>query len=247
MLIDILTLFPGMFKGPFDESMIRIAREKGLLEIAVHNLRNWTEDRHRTADDKPFGGGSGMVMKVEPVYRALKDLLGGDPAKKTGAEPGTRIVLMTPQGKRLDQGTVKALSQARRLIILCGHYEGVDERIRGFADDEISIGDYVLTCGELPACVLVDSVMRLIPGVLGDPGSLETETFENDLFEYPQYTRPRVFEGMRVPEVLLSGDHKKIAAWRRRQAVIRTKRMRPDLIKPGAGKTARGRGSQKGR
>ena len=221
MKIDILTLFPGMFKGPLSESMIKIAQTKGLLKIHIHNLRKWTSDRHRTADDKPFGGGAGMVMKIEPVYKAFKEL----------AKPQARTILLTPQGKRFNQKIAKRLSKEESLVLVCGHYEGVDERIRSLVDEEISIGDYVLTCGELPACVLVDAVARLIPNVLGDPACLDTETFEANLVEYPQYTRPRVFEGMKVPEVILSGDHKKIEAWRKKQSLKRTKEKRPDLYK----------------
>jgi len=221
MRIDILTLFPDMFKGPFSESMIKIAQGKGLVKIDIHDLRDWTRDNHRSADDKPFGGGSGMVMKVEPVYRALNDLKAG-PAK-------AKAILLTPQGAPLKQFIVKRLSKEERLILICGHYEGVDERIRLLVDEEISIGDYILTCGELPAAVVVDAVVRLIPGVLGDEDSPKTESFENDLLEYPQYTRPREFEGMQVPEVLLNGDHKEIEAWRKKESLKRTRQRRPDL------------------
>lgn len=243
MRIDILTLFPRMFENILGESMLKIAQNKGLVKIAVHNLRNWTSDSHKTADDKPFGGGPGMVMKVEPVWLALKDIkvsrLAGCPVgqlnRKTGkqANRNTRVILLTPQGKRLDQKIAKRLAKEKRLILICGHYEGVDERVRGLVDEEISIGDYILTCGELPALVLVDAIVRLIPGVLGHEGSVKSESFENNLLEYPQYTRPAEFEGMKVPEILLSGDHKKIEEWRKEEALKRTKKHRPDMIKKG--------------
>jgi len=236
MIIDILTLFPNMFDNILGESMLKIAQRKGLVKIRVHNLRDWTSDSHRTADDKPFGGGPGMVMKIEPVYRALNDLGVSWSNKQTSKQAnkqtqGVKIILLTPQGKKLDQRLVKKLTKYKRLVLICGHYEGVDERIRGLADEEVSIGDYVLTCGELPALVLVDAVVRLIPGVLGHKESTKSESFENNLLEYPQYTRPAEFEGMKVPEILLSGDHKKIEAWRKEEALRRTKERRPDLIK----------------
>ncbi len=197
---------------------MKIAQCKGLVEINVLNLRDWTSDAHRTADDKPFGGGPGMVMKVEPVYSALKQL------------KGARVILLTPQGKKFDQKVAKRLAKEKSIILICGHYEGVDERIRELADEEISIGDYVLTCGELPALVLVDALVRLVPGVLGHRDSTKSESFESDLLEYPQYTRPAEFKGTKVPDVLLSGDHKRIDAWRKGEAVKRTKKRRPDLF-----------------
>ena len=221
MRIDVLTLFPKMFDAVLGESIIKRAQTKGLVRIKAHNLRDWTFDSHKSADDKPFGGGPGMVMKAEPVYLALQGL------------KGSRVILLTPQGKKLNQKIVKELAKEKRLVLICGHYEGFDERIRSFADDEISIGDYVLTCGEIPAFVLIDSVVRLIPGVLGDYGSLEHESFEKGLLEYPQYTRPADFKGMKVPEVLLSGDHKRIEEWRKEEAKKRTLERRPDLIKKG--------------
>jgi len=229
MLIDVLTLFPGMFDCVVNESILKRGQKKGLVRIKVHNLRDWTFDSHRSADDKPFGGGPGMVMKVEPIYLALKELnaLGGSRSK--AKRP--RVILLTPQGKKLEQALVKKLAKEDHLVLICGHYEGIDERVRGFADDEISIGDYVLTCGEIPALVVIDSVVRLIPGVLGDDESLKSESFEKGLLEYPQYTRPADFKGMKAPEVLLSGDHKKIEKWREEEAVKRTRQRRPDLIK----------------
>jgi tRNA (guanine37-N1)-methyltransferase len=225
--IDILTLFPDVFGGVFNESMIKIARNKGLVDIEIHNLRKWTADRHRTADDKPYGGGPGMVMKVEPVHAALKELKGEE--KEGRAAPLT--ILITPQGQKFDQPAAKALSKVEHIILICGHYEGFDERIRSFVDMEMSIGDYILTCGEIPAMVLCDAVIRLIPGVLGDEECLMEESFENGMLEYPQYTRPAAFENMRVPEVLLSGDPKKIKEWRMEQAIAKTKARRPDLLK----------------
>ena len=227
MLIDILTLFPDMFDSVLGESILKRAQAKRLLNIRVHNLRDWTTDAHRTADDKPFGGGPGMVMKVEPIYKALKEICPEVKNKKSEV----RKILLTPQGKRLEQGGVKRLSKYKRLVLVCGHYEGVDERIRGLVDEEISIGDYVLTCGELPAMVLVDTVARLIPGVLGHSGSTTCESFEDGLLEYPQYTRPAEYMGMSVPGVILSGDHKKIEKWRKSEALVKTSERRPDLLK----------------
>lgn len=228
MIIDILTLFPKMFGNILGESMMRIAQSKGLVEIKVHDLRDWTSDSHRTADDKPFGGGPGMVMKVEPVYRALRELRALPDTKRSA-----KVILLTPQGKKLDQRAAKHLAKEKRLVLICGHYEGVDERVRGLADEEISIGDYVLTCGELPAMVVIDAVVRLLPGVLGHGDSVKSESFEKGLLEYPQYTRPAEFMGMTVPGILLSGDHKRIEAWRQDEALKRTKLRRPDILKKG--------------
>ena len=232
MRIDVLTLFPKMFDSVLGESMLKRAREMKKVRIELHNLRDWTSDAHRTADDKPFGGGPGMVMKIEPIYHALKDLGcladAGDPAKRI-PRCGERVVLMTPQGRRLDQKMVRSLARNKRLVIICGHYEGVDERVRGFVDEEISVGDYILTCGEIPALALIDAVARLVPGVLGDKASLRTESFEDNLLEYPQYTRPAVFLKMKTPAVLLSGNHAGIENWRKVEAIRRTKRRRPDL------------------
>ncbi|NQT32363.1 MAG: tRNA (guanosine(37)-N1)-methyltransferase TrmD [Candidatus Omnitrophica bacterium] len=225
MKIDILTLFPEMFKGVFDESMVKIAVQKGLTEINVHNLRKWTLDRHRTVDDKPYGGGPGMVMKVEPVDKALLEIK-GDPEQ----DAGTRVVLLTPQGRKFDQRTAREISGCEHIIAICGHYEGFDERIRDLVDMEISIGDYILTCGEIPAMVLCDAVIRLVPGVLGDEECLLDESFENGMLEYPQYTRPAVYKDKSVPEVLMCGDPKKIDKWRKEEAVKRTRQRRPDLL-----------------
>jgi tRNA (guanine37-N1)-methyltransferase len=222
MRIDILTLFPEMFTGAIDESMVKIARKKGLVDINVHDLRDWTDDRHRTADDKPYGGGPGMVMKVEPVDRALTEL-------RAGGTP--KVILLTPQGERFDQNLARELSALEHIILVCGHYEGFDERIRSLVDREISIGDYILTCGEIPAMVVSDAAIRLIPGVLGDEECLVDESFENGTLEYPQYTRPAEYRKMCVPEVLRCGDPKKVEKWRRTQAEIRTRARRPDLLK----------------
>jgi len=229
MKIDILTLFPEMFKGALEESMLKIAREKGCVEIHLYNLREWTYDRHRSVDDKPFGGGPGMVMKVEPVDRALADLRKGSRGERSFA-PTQAVILLTPQGEKFEQKTARSLAQLEHLILLCGHYEGFDERIRGLVDMEVSIGDYILTCGEIPAIVVCDAVVRLIPGVLGTGSSLKEESFDNGLLEYPQYTRPAEYKGMNVPEVLLCGDPKKIDKWKREKAVERTKTRRPDLF-----------------
>lgn len=220
---DILTLFPEMFESPFDSSLLKKAREKGLIEIAVHDIRNYAEGRHRMTDDYPYGGGSGMVMKVEPIARALDDAVQDREAAK--------IILLTPRGKVFDQTMAGELSAASRIVLICGRYEGVDERVRDhLADDEISVGDYVLTGGELPAMIIVDAVSRLVPGVLGNCESAATESFSAGLLEYPQYTRPADFRGWKVPEVLLSGNHRVIDAWRRRESLRKTASQRPDLL-----------------
>lgn len=227
MKIDILTLFPEMFKGPFEESIIKRAQEKGLVEIKIHNLRDWAKDRRGTVDDKPYGGGVGMVLRVEPIDRALEEI------KKLRNEEikGRKIVLLSPQGKVFNQKMAQKLSKLDCLILLCGHYEGVDQRVSDYlVDEEISIGDYVLTGGELPAMVLVDSVIRLVPGVLEKPEAVKSESFSQGLLEYPQYTRPENFKGWKVPEVLLSGDHQKIAEWRKKKSLEKTKKLRPDLL-----------------
>jgi len=238
MKIDVITLFPRMFESVLGESMLKRAQAKGLVKIRVHDLRDWTHDNHRTADDKPFGGGAGMVMKVEPVYRALEKLLDSSFVvrrssfvKKEKTKNKIKIILLTPQGRRLNQQIVKDIVKEKHLVLICGHYEGVDERIRGLVDDEISIGDYILTCGEIPALALIDAVARLISGVLGHDDSNKFESFEDGMLEYPQYTRPADFKGMKVPDVLISGDHKKIDQWRKQEALRRTQERRPDLIK----------------
>jgi tRNA (guanine37-N1)-methyltransferase len=223
MRIDILSIFPEFFSGPFDTSLLGRARDEGILELSVHDLRRWATDRHRTVDDIPYGGGAGMVMKPEPFFAAVSELYGD-----VAARP--RTVLLTPRGRPLDQGLVRDLATEPSLLLLCGRYEGIDERVHSqLATDEVSIGDYVLAGGEVAACVLVEAVMRLLPGALGNADSTEDESFSSGLLEYPQYTRPAEFRGESVPEVLRSGDHGKVAAWRNAQALARTKAVRPDL------------------
>lgn len=222
--VDIITIFPQMFHGPLDYSIIKRARERGIIDIYFHDLRDFTEDKHKTVDDAPYSGGAGMVMKPEPIFKAARDILKED----YGSVP---FILMSPQGRIFNQKKAKELSKFQRIAILCGHYEGVDERVRErLVTEEISIGDYVLTGGELPAMVLIDAVSRMLPGVLGDPESAVNESFYYSLLEYPQYTRPREFEGMKVPEVLLSGNHEEIRKWRRRESLRRTFIRRPDLL-----------------
>jgi tRNA (guanine37-N1)-methyltransferase len=221
MKIAVLTLFPAMFAGPLDESIVKRAREAGLLELTLHNLRDYAHDRHRTVDDRPFGGGPGMLLKPEPLFEAVEKL-----ARET-----TRVVLLSPSGRTFNQAIARELAQLDDLLLISGHYEGFDERVREhLADDELSIGDYVLTNGALPAMVIVDAVTRLLPGALGDDTSSHDESFSHGLLEYPQYTRPADFQGMKVPEVLLSGNHAQIAKWRAEQASARTKERRPDLL-----------------
>ncbi|TAL07492.1 MAG: tRNA (guanosine(37)-N1)-methyltransferase TrmD [Verrucomicrobia bacterium] len=222
MKIDVLTLFPAMFAGPLDESIIKRARKAGLLELQLHQLRDWTHDRHKTVDDRPFGGGPGMLLKPEPIFEAVEQLAGEK----------TFVVLMSPSGRAFNQHIAAELARHEHLLLVTGHYEGFDERIRErLADDELSIGDYVLTNGALPAMVVIDAVARLIPGVLGDDESAAQESFSTGLLEYPQYTRPAEFRGMRVPDVLLSGNHAEIEKWRAEQAHLRTQERRPDLIR----------------
>ena len=220
--IDIVTIFPEMFAGPFDASIIRRARDAALVEIAIHDLRDWTTDRHRSVDDAPFGGGPGMVMRPEPWFGALE-------SQREQSPPG-RAILLTPQGRPLTQAIAAELAAESRLILMCGRYEGVDERVRGLADDEISVGDYVLSGGEPAAIVLVDALVRLLPGALGSEDSTAEESFIGGLLEYPHYTRPAEFRGQAVPDVLLSGNHAEIARWRREQRLQRTRDRRPDLL-----------------
>jgi len=220
MKIDVLTLFPEMFTGPLDVSMVARARKAGLLELRLHNLREWTHDRHKTVDDRPFGGGPGMVLKPEPIFEAVQSL----------ADAGTRVLMMSPSGRQFTQAVARELAEQPHLLFLCGSYEGFDERIRTLVHDELSIGDYVLTNGGLPAMVVIDAVARLIPGVLGHDESAVDESFSHGLLEYPHYTRPAEFQGMKVPDVLLSGNHAEIEKWRREQARLRTKERRPDLL-----------------
>ncbi len=222
MKIDILTLFPGFFSGPLDSSILRRAIERGLLEVNLIDIRDFTHDKHRTADDEPYGGGPGMVMKPEPIAEALESL------KRT---EDSVVIYLSPDGERLTHDLVLELSEHEQLVLLCGHYEGIDQRIRdAFVDMEISIGDYVLTGGEVAALVVVDAVSRMIPGVLGDPESARNDSFADGLLDFPHYTRPANFRGMKVPDVLLSGNHAQIARWRRKQQLLRTYRLRPDLL-----------------
>jgi len=224
MKIDVVTLFPGMVTPVIQESMLKRAQENGLVMIRVHHLRDYTWDKHRVADDSPYGGGAGMVLKPEPIFAAI------DAIQAEGDE--LRILLASPQGRVFDHRWAEELSrERRRLVLLCGHYEGIDERVKiGLPVEEFSIGDYILTGGELAALVVLDSVVRLVPGVLGDPDSAREESFSEDLLEYPHYTRPAVFRGMTVPEVLLSGNHAQIARWRRQQSLWLTLKRRPDLL-----------------
>ena len=221
MRIDVLTLFPDMFRGPFSESMLKRAQENGLLEIALHDIRAWADNKHSKADDYPFGGGAGLVMMAQPIFDAVAAV---DPDHEA------RRILLTPRGRLLTTERARTLAKHPRLLLLCGHYEGVDERVMALMDEEISIGDYILTGGELPAMVLVDAVSRFVPGVLGSGESAEEESFSRSLLEYPQYTRPAEFRGMAVPEVLLSGHGANIAAWRQAQALEKTRENRPELL-----------------
>jgi tRNA (guanine37-N1)-methyltransferase len=223
MKIDVLTLFPAMFAGPLDESIIKRARTAGLLDLNIHNLRDWTHDRHKTVDDRPFGGGPGMLLKPEPLFEAIEKL----------KRKSTRVILLSPAGRKFDQAIARELAKQKHLLLVTGHYEGFDERVREkLADAELSIGDYVLTNGALPAMVVIDAVARLLPGVLGDDESSQDESFSPGTagLEYPQYTRPAEFRGMKVPDVLVSGHHAEIKKWRREEAKRRTKERRPDLM-----------------
>ncbi|MEI6563299.1 MAG: tRNA (guanosine(37)-N1)-methyltransferase TrmD [bacterium] len=220
--IDVITIFPGMLKGFLEESILKRAALKGAVIFNTVELRHFTTDRHQTTDDRPFGGGPGMVMKPEPLFKAVESV----------RTPGARVILMTPQGGRHEQAKATELATAGHLIFICGHYEGVDERVRThLATDEISIGDYVLTNGVLAAAVVIDSVVRLLPGVLGNSETIREESFTDGTLEYPQYTRPAEFRGLNVPDVLVSGNHEDISRWRREQAERRTRERRPDLLK----------------
>ena len=220
LTIDVLTLFPKLMEGPLNESMMKQARKRGRVQIRIHNLRDFALDKRHTCDDKPFGGGAGMVMMIQPIYDCLKKIGRG----------GWRI-LVSPRGTVFSQSVAKRLARKRHLIFICGHYEGIDERVHEhLADEEISLGDFVTTGGELPALCFIDSIIRLVPGVLGNRDSLASESFVNGLLDFPHYTRPRDFGGWKVPEVLFSGDHRAIEAWRAEQGLRMTKRFRPDLI-----------------
>lgn len=220
MRFDVITLFPGMFDSPLDESIVGRAIDSGLIEVELHNLRDFTRDRHSVVDDAPYGGGGGMVMKAEPVVKAIESLRG----------EGTTAILLTPRGRRFNQGMAQRLSGRKHLILICGRYEGIDERVTGYVDEEISMGDFVMTGGEIAALAVIDSVTRLIPGVLGCKESAVEESFSWELLEYPHYTRPRIFRGEKVPEILLSGNHEAIRKWRRREALRKTMKNRPDII-----------------
>lgn len=221
MKIQILTIFPGICEGVVRESILKRAQSKGLAEIEAVDLRKWTSDRHRTTDDAPYGGGPGMVMKIEPIHQALQELRG----------EGTKVVLMTPQGRRFDQRLAEKYSGEKHIVVVCGHYEGVDQRVADhLVDEEISIGDYVLTNGALAALIFTDAIIRLIPGVLGDDQSAVQESFSTGVLDHPHYTRPETFNGWKVPEVLLSGNHAAIEAWRKERALELTKERRPDLL-----------------
>ena len=223
MHFDILTLFPGFFEGPLSESILQRARERGIISIRVVNIRDYASAPHHVADDYPYGGGGGMVMKPEPIARAIRAL-----KKDT---PDAYVIFLTPQGVRFNQERARLLGEKKHLILLCGHYEGIDERIRlHYVDEEISVGDYVLTGGEAPALVVIDAVARMLPGVLGNESSYQNDSFFSGILDFPHYTRPEVFDGERVPKVLLSGHHKKIEEWRRHQALARTLKVRPDLL-----------------
>ncbi len=222
---DVITLFPEIFYAYLKESILKRAIQKGLLDVKIYNLRDFAQDKHKTVDDYPYGGGSGMVMKIEPIYNAIKKI------KEDGLE--RLVIMLSPQGKTYNQDIAEELLKInKRIILLCGRYEGIDERVReSLVDEEISIGDYILTGGELPALVIIDSVARLVPGVVGDKQSIKEESFTWGILDYPHYTRPSEFMGMKVPEVLLSGNHKEIERWRRKEALRRTLQKRPDLLK----------------
>lgn len=227
MRVDILTLFPDMFCGPFQESIIKRAQDAGLISLAVHNIRDWAPGKHRQCDDTPYGGGGGMVMKPEPIFGAVEAVTG----MEAGDAASCPIVLLTPQGRLFTQRVARELAQHQRLVLICGRYEGVDERVRAhLVTDEISIGDYVLSGGELAAMVIVDAVTRLLPNALGDPGATLHDSHANDLLEHPHYTRPAVFRGWAVPDILLSGHHANLSRWRREASLRRTWERRPDLL-----------------
>lgn len=232
MRIDIITIFPEMFPPVLGASILKRAQTGGRLDIRVHNLRDHTHDRHRTVDDRPYGGGPGMVMKPEPIFEAVEAIIGASARHGGASGQGCHTILMSPQGEPLSSRLAQTLARHRHLVIICGHYEGVDERVRlALADRSVSIGDYVLTGGELPAMVLIDAVARFVPGVIGHAQATKEESFAAGWLEYPQYTRPPIFRELAVPDVLLSGDHARVGAWRKRQSVQRTAAVRPDLAR----------------
>jgi len=227
MQFEVFTLLPEVFPPYLESSILQRARQRGLIDVRLHNIRDYTHDRHHTADDTPYGGGGGMVMKPEPVFEAVESVLG----MSSGQAPHIPVILLTPQGRVFTQRVAEEFARHERIALLCGRYEGVDERIREhLVTDEISVGDYVLTGGELPALLIIDAVSRLLPGVLGDPTGAEDDSHSMGLLEYPHYTKPSEFRGWKVPEILLSGDHAKIETWRREQALARTLKKRPDMI-----------------
>jgi tRNA (guanine37-N1)-methyltransferase len=226
---DIITIFPGFFDEALEYGIIRRAKEAGLVQTKAHDLRGWTSDRHRVVDDRPFGGGDGMVLKPEPIFAAVEELTGT--SEHHQYDEKTRVVLLSPQGRVFKQSVAEELAEAGQIVLICGRYEGVDERVaQSLITDELSIGDYVLSGGEAAALVLVDAITRLLPGALGSETSATNESFSEGLLDYPHYTRPPEFRGMRVPEILLGGHHREIARWRRRAALLKTKRNRPDLF-----------------
>ena len=228
--VDIITIFPDYFRAPFDYGIIRRARAAGLVTIEAHDLRTWTSDKHHVVDDRPFGGGDGMVMKPEPIFAAVESLTGAN--RRETVPRGARVVLLSPQGRPLTQAAAAEFAKCGQLVLICGRYEGVDERVaNALITDEISIGDYVLSGGEPAALIIIDTTVRLLPGALGSETSAATESFSDGILDYPHYTRPPEFEGMRAPEVLLTGNHAEIARWRREAALEKTKRNRPDLLK----------------
>lgn len=223
MVVDVLTLFPGMFEGVLSESILKIAHEKGVLDVRLHNIRDYTNDKHRKVDDRPYGGGPGMLMTPQPVIDAVEAVRGDDQEAE--------LIFLSPQGQVFDQKIANELAGIKRLILVCGRYEGFDERILlALKPREISVGDYVMTGGEIPAMAIIDAVTRLLPNVLGDPESASNDSFQNDLLDFPQYTRPPEYRGLKVPDVLLSGNHQEISRWRNEQAIIRTRQTRADLL-----------------
>ena len=230
MRIDVVTIFPDFFRGAFEHGIIRRAQGAGLVDVKVHDLRRWTTDKHRQVDDRPFGGGDGMVLKPEPIFASVEELTGA--SEREAYAEGTRVVLLSPQGRVFTQGLADEFATCAHVVLICGRYEGVDERVAEvLVTDEISIGDYVLSGGEPAAVVVVDAMVRLIPGALGNETSVLNESFSDGLLDYPNYTRPTEFRGMRVPEILLGGHHAEIERWRREQALKKTERNRPDLLK----------------
>lgn len=231
MLVETLSTFPSMYDSVMGSSMMRIAQEKGILSFKAHDLRDWTHDRHRTTDDEPYGGGAGLVMKCEPIFEAYEDLVSGSQgAAGEGSAANPHVIFLAPGGRRFDDALACELAKQERLLFICGHYEGIDERAYTLADAVISLGDYVLTSGELASMVVIDAVVRKLPGVLGAPDGASDESFADGLLEYPQYTRPATFRGQEVPPILLSGNHAAIARWRRQESLRRTAMLRPDLL-----------------